>query len=380
MTGFRKNCLDLHSKVTEDSPIPLHIQLTEAIMQELRQRSIAAGTSLPPILSLSETLKLNRDTVRKAYVSLEKDHVIQRLPGGRIFSVTEEFCESVAKRQLTTIGIVLPDRMEELLLPATRPALEVVSGIMDTASDFGIAGMIVPLPEQRDELSRLSGWLEQMIGKLDGLIYLGESVGHCHDKAFEILLSKTDIPQVFIFGENRFREHLGLVQVDLESGFSGAMEYLNKRFIRRIAVAAKEIPVRRYFQLQTISRMEMLKSIVRGAPAEWCLLNANVVSAKKHFSKVFSASVRPQAVFCDDYEVAEEVLAAAQEMKIKVPEDLEIICYGSSYEHKCISEISHPFRETGRAAVRMITASRRKSLPVSKLDTVLPTVFRPAER
>ena len=380
MTGFRKSRLDLHSKVTETSPIPLHIQLSEAIMQELRQRNISAGTSLPPILSLSETLRLNRDTVRKAYLSLAKDHVIQRMPGGRIFSVTEEFSASVASRQLTTIGIVLPDRMEELLQPSTRSALEVVSGIMDTASDFGIAGMIVPLPEQSDELSRLSGWLEQMMGKLDGLIYLGESIGHCHDEAFEVLLSKKDIPQVFIFGENRFREHLGLVQVDLENGFSEALEYLKRHRISRIGVASKEIPVRKYFQLQTIRRYEMMKEIVRNAPKEWSLLNANDVSPKEHFTKVFSAVVRPQAVFCDDFEVAEEVLAAAQSMKIDVPHELEIICYGSAYEHKCFSEISHPFMETGRAAVRMITNCRRKSIPVSRLDTVLPTKFRPAQR
>lgn len=378
MTGFRKNSLDLHPQVSEASPVPLHIQLTDTIMQELRQRSISVGTQLPPILTLADTMGLNRDTVRKAYLSLEKEHVIQRLPGGRIFAVTEEFCKSIANKQLATIGIVLPDRMEELLMPSTRPALEVVAGIMDAAADFGIAGMIVPLPEQTDELSRLSGWLERMIDNLDGLIYLGESVGHNHDKAFDVLLSRESIPQVFIFGESRFREHLGLVQVDLERGYSEAMDYLNRRGITKIAAASREIPVRKNFQLQSMTRFEMMKRLAQASPAEWSIFNTDKVSATEHFLKVLKNAERPEAIFCADYQVAQEVFKAAYALRIRVPEELEIICYGSAYEHREFSEITHPFMETGRAAVKMITESRRKTIPVRQLDTLIPTAFHPA--
>ena len=378
MTGFRKNSLDLHSTVSEASPVPLHTQLSESIMQELRQRNISAGTPLPPILSLASLLELNRDTVRKAYLSLERERVIERQPGGRIFSVTEEFGRSVANRQLVTIGIVIPDRMEDLLRPETRPALEVVSGIMDSAADFGIAGMIVPLPEQEDELSRLSGWLERMIDRLDGLIYLGESMGHCHDAAFDILLSRTNIPQVFIFGESRFREHLGLVQVDLESGYSGAMEYLKKRGMTKIGAASREIPVRKFFQLQTMTRFEIMKELTRHSPKAWSIMNTDQISAREHFLKVLKRADRPDAIFCADYPVSMEVLQAAETLKIKVPEDLEIICYGGAYGEHPFSVITHPFLETGRAAVRMITESRRKKVPVCTLDTMIPTVFRPA--
>lgn len=378
MTGFRKNSLDLHPSITESSPVPIHTQLFEAIMQELMQRNIVAGTQLPPILSLASSLQLNRDTVRKAYSSLEKEHVIEKQPGGRIYSVTEEFGRSIANRQLVTIGIVIPDRMEELLRPETRPALEVVSGIMDAAADFGIAGMIVPLPEQEDELSRLSGWLERMVDRLDGLIYLGESSGHCHDAAFDVLLSRTQIPQVFVFGESRFREHLGLVQVDLNSGYSGAMEYLRMRGKTKIGAASREIPVRKFFQLQSMTRFEIMKHLTRHSPKQWSIMNTDQDSAKEHFMKVLKEDERPDAIFCADYPVAVDVYQAAKALGINVPEDLEIICYGGVYGDYPFSIITHPFLETGHAAVRMITESRRKKVPVRLLDTLIPTVFRPA--
>lgn len=380
MTGFRKDIFDLHPHIDENSPMPLHTQLSDSIMRELRQRNAGAGIILPPILTLATALQLNRDTVRKAYATLESERVIMRTPGGRTFTVSPEFAESLSRRQLMTIGIVLPDRMEELLQFSHQPALEVVAGIMDTAADSGIAGMIVPLPEHDDELQRLSGWVEQMVGRLDGLIYLGESSGHCHDNAFELLLSHTDIPQIFISGYNRFREHLGLVQVDLQSGFSQALDYLQKRNFTSFAVAANGIPVRKNFQLQTMTRFEIMKELAQANPPEWSIITPDNDLIMEHFHKVLRQSVRPQAVFCSDWRIGEAVHLAASSLKIRVPDDLEIICYGKVYENKCFSEIRHPYFESGCAAVNMITAGCRNSVPVNQMDTLIPTVFHPAEK
>ena len=95
--------------------------------------------------------------------------------------------------------------------------------------------------------------------------------------------------------------------------------------------------------------------------------------------KVLKENERPNAIFCADYPVAVEVYQAAEALGISVPEDLEIICYGGVYGDYPFSVITHPYLETGRAAVRMITESRRKKIPVRLLDTLIPTVFRSAE-
>ena len=380
MSGYRKNIFDLHPVINVDSPVPQHIQLSDSIMHELQQRNVPLNTNMPPILTLATALQMNRDTVRKAYATLEKNHVITRPKNGRIFSVSPEFVRSLTQRQLMTIGIVLPERMEKLMPQQNRPAMEVVTGIMDTAADSGIAGMIVPLPEHKEELLRLSGWLERMIGRLDGLIYLGESRGHCHDEAFELLLAKTAVPQVFIAGYNRFREHLGLVQVDLDKGFSQALEYLHKRGFERIAIASHGIPVRKNFQLQTMTRFEMLKELSQKHPAQWSIIAPDNDKIQEHFRKIFSETLRPQAVFCGDESIGEAVYAAACAHHISVPEELEIVCFGKVYSNRHLAEICQPFFETGRAAVNMITASWRNRTPIKQLDTILPTVFHTAEK
>ena len=80
MANRRKEYFEPHVKLDADSPVPLHHQLSEGIMHELKQCRVPARTVMPPILTLAQTLHLNRDTVRKAYAVLEEREVICRPP------------------------------------------------------------------------------------------------------------------------------------------------------------------------------------------------------------------------------------------------------------------------------------------------------------
>ena len=110
-----KRIFEPHVTLEPDSPVPLHHQLSEGIMRELRQCRVPAKTVVPSILALAQSLNLNRDTVRKAYAVLEEGEVIRRTPGGRILEVTEEFVRRNASESLSAIGVVLPERIENLL-------------------------------------------------------------------------------------------------------------------------------------------------------------------------------------------------------------------------------------------------------------------------
>lgn len=64
-----------------DSPVPLHYQLSTGIQEYLRKHRCKAGSVLLSERALSDHLKLSRNTVRKAYASLQDDEVIERRPG-----------------------------------------------------------------------------------------------------------------------------------------------------------------------------------------------------------------------------------------------------------------------------------------------------------
>lgn len=375
MANRRKECFEPHVKLDTDSPVPLHHQLSEGIMHELKQCRVPARTVMPPILTLAQTLHLNRDTVRKAYAVLEDREVICRTPGGRILEVTEMFARGNADEALCAIGVVLPERMESLLDLPNTTALKTVAGIMDGAADLGISAMVVPLPAADDDVARLNNWLKSMLSKLSGLVYLGEDKSRSHEKAFDILLAERTLPQVFISG-HRFREHLGIVHVDMASGFQAAVDSLYELGHRRMAVCGPKIPYRKLFQLQTYDRIPLLCEAVR---ARVPLREDFVFKAQRgnaelgHWLKrILHLPERPTAILCTDDEMAGKIMEMAGEWGRKIPEDLSIIGYGDTGRVPRLSTIRHPWLQTGRAAVEMIAESRRRSIPVSRLDRTLP--------
>ncbi len=367
-------------ELNHDSPVPLHHQLAEIIRTSLIRNRIPEGTPLPSMLTLAEDLKLNRDTVRRSYGTLEADGVLERSPGKRILQVTPRFAESYGKTFLPAIGMVLPDRMEDLMAQPGKSALEIVCGIMDTATDFGFAAMVVPLPEQNEDFDRLQDWLKAMTSKLNGLIYLGENNEKDHGKAFELLLSETQMPQVFI-GGHAFRPHLGTVTVNLSSGFTAAAEHLYELGHRQVAAMSLRIPQRQIFQLQTYERPESMFNALRQCFRQRedylvsdCRLDE---STREHLYRILSSPQRPTALIFGSDELTVHCLPVIRELGLRIPEDISLISFDDSF-HALMhglqwTAIRNPRRLSGKAAVEMIAQSRSENIPVNQLNRQLAT-------
>lgn len=379
---MQKNIFTPYVTLDQKSPIPLHHQLSEGIMRELRQNRVSSGTAIPSILKFAKELGLNRNTVRKAYAALEEAGVIRHPDGGRIQYVSEEFVRSCSQQSLTAVGMILPSRMESLLQQPGNPALSVVSGIIDGAGDLGFSAMVIPLPEADHEVARLADWLKTMLSKLNGLIYLGEDSSHSHDKAFEILLAKKNLPQVFISG-HRFREHLGIVHVDITNACNAAVDYLYELGHRNFALCGNRVPVRKMFQLQSFDRIPSMEQSIKRYPVKLPkerIITGNIQDPVmwRHLSKILAAPGRPTAILCNDDAVAEKVIQTAVQMNLRVPQDLSVIGYGDTAGALNITSIHHPWIQTGRAAIDMIAESIRRNMPVNKLDRTLvaPLIVR----
>jgi GntR family transcriptional regulator len=64
-----------------DSPVPIYQQVILAIKLEILSGRLKAGDQLPPIRELAKILKLNPNTVAKAYYNLEKEGFIESKRG-----------------------------------------------------------------------------------------------------------------------------------------------------------------------------------------------------------------------------------------------------------------------------------------------------------
>jgi GntR family transcriptional regulator len=63
------------------SPVPAYQQVIQAIKIEIISGRLKDGDRLPPIRELAKILKLNPNTVAKAYYTLEEDGFVESRPG-----------------------------------------------------------------------------------------------------------------------------------------------------------------------------------------------------------------------------------------------------------------------------------------------------------
>ncbi len=64
---------------------PVYLQVVEQIKAAAASGSLQAGEALPSIRPLAEELRVNRNTIAKAYAELESIGVIETLPGKGCF-------------------------------------------------------------------------------------------------------------------------------------------------------------------------------------------------------------------------------------------------------------------------------------------------------
>lgn len=67
------------------SGLPVYLQLAEQVRAAAASGALRAGEPLPGIRPLAEQLRINRNTVAKAYAELETQGIIESLPGKGCF-------------------------------------------------------------------------------------------------------------------------------------------------------------------------------------------------------------------------------------------------------------------------------------------------------
>ena len=72
-------------QITFKSGKPVYLQLVDQVKAAIASGAMRTGDALPSIRPLAEELRLNRNTVAKAYGELETQGVIETLPGKGCF-------------------------------------------------------------------------------------------------------------------------------------------------------------------------------------------------------------------------------------------------------------------------------------------------------
>lgn len=88
-------------QVNFTSAIPAYLQIVEQVKWMAASGAIRHGDPLPTIRALAEQVRLNRNTVAKAYSELEREGVIETVTGkGSFLTNMKSPLSNEAKRQL----------------------------------------------------------------------------------------------------------------------------------------------------------------------------------------------------------------------------------------------------------------------------------------
>ncbi len=83
------------------SGLPIYLQIVEQVKAAAASGAIKPGEALPSIRPLAEDLRVNRNTVAKAYSELESQGVIETLPGrGCILKQNQSTLRKEIRRKL----------------------------------------------------------------------------------------------------------------------------------------------------------------------------------------------------------------------------------------------------------------------------------------
>src|SRR6266705_2354052 len=83
---------------------PVYLQLADQIRYAAASGRLRSGEALPSLRPLAEELRINRNTIAKAYAELESQGIIETIPGKGFFLKQDKspFTEPVRQRLLLT--------------------------------------------------------------------------------------------------------------------------------------------------------------------------------------------------------------------------------------------------------------------------------------
>src|SRR6266850_5066505 len=91
-------------QVNYKSGKPVYLQVVDQIKAAAASGGVRTGEALPSIRPLAEELRVNRNTIAKAYAELESQGIIETVPGKGFFlkQKNSPFTEPVRQRLLLT--------------------------------------------------------------------------------------------------------------------------------------------------------------------------------------------------------------------------------------------------------------------------------------
>lgn len=353
--------------------LPAHRRIATALTEAIEQGRYGPGARLPAETDLAAELGVSRGTLRQALRALRDDGLIEAVPGRGNFVTHGSPNRPEARRRV--VGVVVPS-VAQPYVP------DLLGWLEDELHSRGYAMLVGSGGSTR----------EQQAGRIHRILDEGASglvvypVDYEPDPSLFAHLVESGFPVVLID-----RHLVGLaidaVQPDNVGGAYAAVSHLAQLGHRRIAFVSTD-------NLTTTSVAERLQGyeqalLAHGIPADDRLVCAELAvtsrwprdvttGVKGHAARIarFLERQQPTAVFTLHDYLAADVLEAAEQLGMLVPDQLALASFDDDPPAAVLpvplTAVRQPREQLGRLAARMVI-DRIEGRRVETARIVLPT-------
>lgn len=250
----------------------------------------------------------------------------------------------LASKKTTTIGIVLPDI-------ADLSSSEAVSGIESVANMYKYNIILAnSCHDKEKEKEIFNSFLSKQV---DGILYLGHSMS----ESSKVYLENIDIP-VVLSGNIGIDEDFYSINIDYKkASYEVVKEFLEKG-IKNIALVISSYDSQKAQRIIS-GYKKALKEFNREFDPHLIIDGYKTYKESEHvYLKGIKASNAEVVITMFD-EVALSILHQTQDLKIKVPQELEIISFENTklldMTRPKISSVFHPIFDIGAVSMRILT-------------------------
>ncbi|MDE3057293.1 MAG: LacI family DNA-binding transcriptional regulator [Bacteroidota bacterium] len=323
---------------------------------------------------IAEKLKVSRVTVSKALrghsdISDETKKEVRRI--AKILGYSPNYmARNLSSRRSNMLGVVVP-KLAHFFFGSMLEA------VYNTAFENNYE-TILTVSQENAERERKH--LETLISmRVDGIII---SISQeTKDTGIFQWVKKMGVPLVFV--DRRPEPALpgfSTVLIDDEAGTRNAVEHAIKIGYREMGFIGGGNPWNNIGKNRLLGFMNALKSHGIAIQKEWVVSGGfGTKDGFEGFMRLHTNGTMPEFVFAATYPVALGIYQAVKELGMKIPDDIDIMCFGDSdLSHlltPSLSCVNQPTLEIGTAAVQTILDLIRNPDKEKEHHLVIPTTL-----
>lgn len=350
-------------------------------------RSSNGAWQLPRIHCLASELQVSSQSVRKAYILLQRDGLVKKPVNGKLWK-----CLPVHESR--KFGVILPEPFSNFIRLSNisyQYRIQMFSGLIDRAVELGhtVTPLLLPPPDAGDDE------IEKMQKKLhgfDGIIHVGDR-GAENDRPLQAVLNDPVIRQISFACE--IRDHdMPAVLFDPRQAVESVIHILRSFGHFKVAVCFIDHPSKREKVVESFATLTTGKE-VRECFAAACQENMEITylpfnrvdnlknSVVSKIRQIFSDSDHPTAVWCRTIELARVTISALNGIGLRCPEDVSVIACGDRLDAANISPALTSTRcqyyEMGRSVIDMLVKMQYNLLPPEERKKYISTILMERE-